>query len=1185
MKTINTSSGTRPLSASAFALMLALVASGPASAEDLDLFTGAAGDQENPNVLIIIDNSANWSSASQQWPGGFKQGQSELRALRTVAGELNDKINFGMMMFTEGSGSNAAGGYVRFHVRQMTDVNKKAFQELIGDDTCILGSKNSLNLTPNCIYKNFDTATEKTGTSKTNYSATLFEAFKYLGGYTSPALAHSDTAGSPVDLVAGPAATHFGGVRYAGDPDTKSDFAAFVDGGSGARNTYISPIAELSCAKNYVIFIGNGFPVQDLAEGVLKGVGGNSTQMSMPVLSTQNVTEPVGSSCGTDSNETKRLAACTAGIPLSLTEEFAHHTNFQCKAGTGVIDVVSCGAHPNARKYTVEATRPNVVTQTDQSQVPTSDARFGDEWAKFLFTTDVNEAVGQQNVKVHTIDVFNKAQDARQTSLLFNMAKAGGGSYYQASNEQEILNAIRQILIEIQSLNSVFASASLPINATNRSQNENQVFIGMFRPDAGASPRWFGNLKRYQIGLFGSEAKLADMKGLDAVSEESGFIQPCATSFWTTDSGTYWDFLQDNAGTCTSAPTSVFSDLPDGPNVEKGAVAEIIRKGNNPPTTDESPTFAVNRSVYTCANDGVDVKCKFNEAMDVLDTTTVTQDAFGVFFAEDHEKLVKFVQGEDVDDENRTSKDGDNGAGFKDVRPSIHGDVAHSRPLPVNYLSHGVVVFYGSNDGAFRAVRGSDGKELWAFVAPEHHTRFDRLMRQEPKILYPSMVEPFPVPQPLAKDYFFDGSAGLFQTAKDENVWVFPSMRRGGRMLYGFDVTNPTAPMMKWRVGCTDPSMADTTSCTSGFEQMGQTWSTPAVALVKGYSADKPVIIVGAGYDSCEDQDAAPNTECKPETRRGNRVYVIDAATGVRLAELATNGSVPADVTLVDRDFDSYADHAYVADTTGRLYRIDFVDPFSVSTTLAADKWTITEVARVTSDNRKFLFSPAALPAADKVYLAIASGDRERPLLENYPFPTTTNPGVLNRGYMVIDKFSKSGTPIDLDGSSMEDMSAGSSCPTPTDNPEARGSDGWYINLNAASSDPKLNVGEQAVTSTIIFGGLVFFSTNRPEVPKKGVCSNNLGEARGYALNLLNASGAADTQNVCGGARSAEFLGGGLPPSPVTGTVPVGGKPVTIMIGGVQRTGGVSSPIGAQRVSPSITQRRSRVYWYTDGDK
>ena len=45
------------------------------------------------------------------------------------------------------------------------------------------------------------------------------------------------------------------------------------------------------------------------------------------------------------------------------------------------------------------------------------------------------------------------------------------------------------------------ASASLPINATNRSQNENQVFIGMFRPDGGGKPRWYGNLKHYTVQI------------------------------------------------------------------------------------------------------------------------------------------------------------------------------------------------------------------------------------------------------------------------------------------------------------------------------------------------------------------------------------------------------------------------------------------------------------------------------------------------------------------------------------------------------------------------------------------------------------------------------------------------------------------------------------------------------------
>ena len=46
-------------------------------------------------------------------------------------------------------------------------------------------------------------------------------------------------------------------------------------------------------------------------------------------------------------------------------------------------------------------------------------------------------------------------------------------------------------------------------------------------------------------------------------------------------------------------------------------------------------------------------------------------------------------------------------------------------------------------------------------------------------------------------------------------------------------------------------------------------------------------------------------------------------------------------------------------------------------------------------------------------------------------------------------------------------------------------------------------------------------------------------------MNLLNASGAVNTEGLCGADRSGVFLGGGLPPSPVVGRVPVGGRPVT----------------------------------------
>src|SRR3954465_14986526 len=76
--------------------MLVMQPASPAKAEDIDLFVSGAGAATpvKPNILIILDNSANWNSNSQHWPapagetGTFKQGQSELRAIKRVLGEL-----------------------------------------------------------------------------------------------------------------------------------------------------------------------------------------------------------------------------------------------------------------------------------------------------------------------------------------------------------------------------------------------------------------------------------------------------------------------------------------------------------------------------------------------------------------------------------------------------------------------------------------------------------------------------------------------------------------------------------------------------------------------------------------------------------------------------------------------------------------------------------------------------------------------------------------------------------------------------------------------------------------------------------------------------------------------------------------------------------------------------------------
>ena len=55
-----------------FIASICLIAVGttlPAHAEDIDIFIGeSSGGNDNPNVLIVLDNSSNWAAANQGWP-------------------------------------------------------------------------------------------------------------------------------------------------------------------------------------------------------------------------------------------------------------------------------------------------------------------------------------------------------------------------------------------------------------------------------------------------------------------------------------------------------------------------------------------------------------------------------------------------------------------------------------------------------------------------------------------------------------------------------------------------------------------------------------------------------------------------------------------------------------------------------------------------------------------------------------------------------------------------------------------------------------------------------------------------------------------------------------------------------------------------------------------------------------
>jgi Tfp pilus tip-associated adhesin PilY1 len=222
----------------------------------------------------------------------------------------------------------------------------------------------------------------------------------------------------------------------------------------------------------------------------------------------------------------------------------------------------------------------------------------------------------------------------------------------------------------------------------------------------------------------------------------------------------------------------------------------------------------------------------------------------------ERENLIAWVRGRD-------NKDNENGGTVTtDVRASVHGDVLHSRPAVVNYNRNStttttddndVYVFYGANDGMLHAIKGGSlasggGREQWAFIPEEFFGKLKRLRDQTPGI---SSSTP--------RDYFFDGPMGVYTldrnrdgkyvAADGDKVYLYIGMRRGGRIYYALDVSEPNAPKLLWRKGCSKATGSGSTGgCDAGYDEIGQTWSEPKLGYLKNWP-DKLVMIVGAGYD------------------------------------------------------------------------------------------------------------------------------------------------------------------------------------------------------------------------------------------------------------------------------------------------------------------------------------------------
>jgi len=1108
------------------ALALAMASS---RAEDIDLYVSASTAASAPNVLMVIDNSSNWSANDQAWSketvkrkcgsdadclryveqifgsdATLTQGQVQAAALKLVLDELvcgpsslGLKVKLGFMFLNEeGSfdinGTQADKSFISGYIRhRVTLLDSAQCDKVRTDLTAIRADIN------NPLFK---------GPSSTSYGHALFEAFKYYGGWTNPAGASSGTAGAPT----GPSG--FGPQRNSVKTG-REDPLAFTDAG---KSTYKSPIED-TCGKSYIIFVGNTYPNQE-------------------PRTDQNKNPPTNDYLG-------RLDGTKAQI------------------------------------YSV----PNKA-----------DIRFADEWTRFLWNTDVNEVPGQQRIRTYTIDVFNpdagkpdNATRAKQAALLRSMASAGEPSfkdgYYGIGGDlKALIGAFRDLLTQVAAENSVFASASLPVSANAQGLYLNQVFIGMFRPDAGGHQRWTGNLKQYQFkqipsvttdGQTVNDLTLVDASGNPALDETTtGFLRQCARSFWTTDSGDYWNFVPgSDSSLCTPIVTSLWSDLPDGPIVERGGAAQRLRVAGHD-----------SRNLRTCITD-----CGPGAATIPFDKDRVPPAL--------SDELVKWVRGENLGDGFLTDQGVASTATYPGLpisattRPTIHGGVIHSRPLVVNYgtTTDDVVVFYGADDGVLRAVDGNTtgstaGQELWGFIASEHYSKFVRLRSNSPKISYPGFAY---TPAPRPKDYFFDGSIGGYQerTASTNKVWLYASMRRGGRMVYAFNASQKPSrtsnPTLLWRFGCASDTECATAA--AGETQIGQTWSTPQAIRVRIGDQAVPLVTFGAGYDACEDQEAT--TDPCAAGSKGRGLFVLDAELGAASSnyrhflpsDLSGVGRFVADVTALDINLDGYIDVLYSADTRGNLWRINTSNPSDGYKGYASvADWPMILVARLSdwttseqSNRRKFQYGASAVHLKDgQVIVQLGSGDREKPL------QGSEAANVVNRFYGIRDNVTRTAqsdvTPVTHSGTGLAGL-ANVTGQDPVEPETTVGSGGWYFNLVTTSAPY-----EQVVTTPLTIGGVTYFSTYQANgTPKEGACYN-LGTARAYRVNFQTGTKLPDAP------LATEFLRGGFAPSPVAGIALVDGKKVPFIIGGQG-----ASQVGVDKPVLNPKKKRTPVYRYQRIDR
>jgi type IV pilus assembly protein PilY1 len=346
--------------------------------------------------------------------------------------------------------------------------------------------------------------------------------------------------------------------------------------------------------------------------------------------------------------------------------------------------------------------------------------------------------------------------------------------------------------------------------------------------------------------------------------------------------------------------------------------------------------------------------------------------------------------------------------------------------------------------------------------------------------------------------------------------------RQGGNSVVALDVTQPdqysgTTPTS----GANGmPSCLDGTSCNgakyprllwefsegdtdgNGHPDLAQTWSRPAVALVKvqpqgATAADgRFVAIFGGGYD--------------PSLQGGNYLYMVDIETGKPLLKLGSSTSgtatmaIPGEVGLLDANLDGFIERVYWTDTSGSIWRMDttatatldasgkIACTYSSADSATCGGWTAVRLFKATVGIQPIFHRPvivlAGFDALGNALYAVGAGSGDR---ANIIADTPNN----HAFYFVLDPGGTTGFP--LTESNLQAI--------PVDSAAASAGTNYVINATTKGWYLELGTNEKVNTPAVAVNNQLIFSTFTPGTVDTVNCTKS-GLAKTYVVDFLNAN-------------------------------------------------------------------------------